>query len=573
MAKFLLVYSDMPRYVAITFAPIQSFIEKSRKLRDLYGSSFILSFLAKAICKAAVEKKLEVIKPALIDVTRGTPNTIYLYGSINESKIKDITNYFYNAWTALVKNCRLYIEEECAKTFEDIPSKYGWEREWQLWSNHMWELFVVCGEENDSLETVKSAMANRKQSRDWIGINWRGESSTLSGVDALAYPQMAMFNPTHSMGAADEKIRNFYTALSELFVKIEKESLDGGQTTQLKAIEDNERLSIPELIKRLITYRVVVDLFFEREKHSGFPPIERLERFTPLQRKESNHWTGWFQGDGDHMGAYIESLTGGVADDNEQNERLRKFSGDMLKWCKALQGRTEALLKNKLKGRIVYAGGDDFFGVLHRNDDSLTPEDCLKQFWYHFDDLWGECGHDISVSTGFVWAAPNVPQRDLLQHLRQTGKAAKDAGRDRLAIRILFNSGNHLDWQCPWRYLEEILEGYCDRNKRQNWTHIHSDIAMLEARQAFGRDSDGDCSVAQAIFNIYFPKFELEDNDERLWTPKPSEKYERLQSGLLGLCPQISNPPSPKQLAAKNKCFNQWVIGLAQVGFHLFPDH
>ncbi|MBW4442550.1 MAG: hypothetical protein KME10_15220 [Plectolyngbya sp. WJT66-NPBG17] len=39
-------------YTAITFAPVQGFIEKSRKLRDLYGSSFILSYLANALCKA-----------------------------------------------------------------------------------------------------------------------------------------------------------------------------------------------------------------------------------------------------------------------------------------------------------------------------------------------------------------------------------------------------------------------------------------------------------------------------------------------------------------------------------------
>lgn len=40
----------------VTFAPIQGFIEDSRKLRDLYGSSFLLSYLAKSICEAAKKK-------------------------------------------------------------------------------------------------------------------------------------------------------------------------------------------------------------------------------------------------------------------------------------------------------------------------------------------------------------------------------------------------------------------------------------------------------------------------------------------------------------------------------------
>jgi hypothetical protein len=36
-------------YTAVIFAPVQSFIRSSRKLRDLYGSSLLLSHLARAL--------------------------------------------------------------------------------------------------------------------------------------------------------------------------------------------------------------------------------------------------------------------------------------------------------------------------------------------------------------------------------------------------------------------------------------------------------------------------------------------------------------------------------------------
>jgi len=36
-------------YTAVTFAPVQSFIRSSRKLSDLYGSSLLLSHLARAL--------------------------------------------------------------------------------------------------------------------------------------------------------------------------------------------------------------------------------------------------------------------------------------------------------------------------------------------------------------------------------------------------------------------------------------------------------------------------------------------------------------------------------------------
>jgi hypothetical protein len=64
-------------------------------------------------------------------------------------------------------------------------------------------------------------------------------------------------------------------------------------------------------------------------------------------------------------------------------------------------------------GRIIYAGGDDFLGVLYRNENPKFQ--------------------------------------------------ASHNGRDRLALRILFNSGNHLEWVCPWNLLQPILEGYRDR--------------------------------------------------------------------------------------------------------------
>jgi CRISPR-associated protein Cmr2 len=546
----------MTTYTCITFAPVQGFIEKSRKLRDLYGSSFILSFLAKTICQCTEENN--VIVPATTEFTKGVANVIYLYHSIDdplafEAKVRTAFN---QAWKALVDNCREYIEECCSEEFPLSQNpKSSWNREWNLWAIHTWELFIVCGKEDETLETVRGKMADRKQARDWIGLNWRGESSTISGTDAIAYPTMTSFNPKpkaiyeHGIGEADLLIRKFFQTLNKRLPE--------------SAIELNERLSIPELIKRLITYPVVVNRLCNN--YSELPKVEYPQIFSRLQLKESNYWKGWFQGDGDRMGAYIESLVQGAENNTEQNERLQEFSGDMLRWGEDLQGKADHALTNRLQGRIVYAGGDDFFGVLYREDDSLTPQDCLEQFWYKFDDLWKQCGHNISVSTGFVWAAPNIPQRDLLQHLRQTEKAAKEAGRDRLAIRILFNSGNYLDWHCPWRYLKELLESYQDRSGGKNWTHLYSDIAVLEARHAF---VDSDRGVAQGIFDIYFPSFVL--NDERLWTVKPpdNEPYQILNSGLLGVQPRSSC----KQQEAENKQFNQWVINLANVGFHLFPE-
>jgi CRISPR-associated protein Cmr2 len=67
-------------YTAITFAPVQGFIEKSRKLRDLYGSSYLLSFLAEVLCRAMdADPNCELISPALVNNAKGTPNQIWVH--------------------------------------------------------------------------------------------------------------------------------------------------------------------------------------------------------------------------------------------------------------------------------------------------------------------------------------------------------------------------------------------------------------------------------------------------------------------------------------------------------------
>ena len=153
-----------------------------------------------------------------------------------------------------------------------------------------------------------------------------------------------------------------------------------------------------------------------------------------------------------------------------------------------------------------------------------------------------------------------MPQRDLLQHLRTTEKLAKTEGRDRLAIRILFNSGNYLDWSCPWRFLEPLFTSYRDRDgKNQNWTHFYTDIATLESRHAFSND---DSSTAQGIFDIYFPHFERNDAED-WWNQTLSDTtYQRLLGGLLG--------NKPDRVQEQHQRRNQWIINLAKVGFHLF---
>lgn len=443
-------------YTVITFAPVQGFIEKSRKLRDLYGGSFLLSYLADAICQAADKyPECSLISPALIDVKRGTPNQILIAGNFPKKEAEQVFN---DPWQKVVNKCRVWIEQ-------NLPQyNYTWRREWNLWINHTWEFFWA---QEDSIDCAFKSLQQKKYQRDWTGINWQGESSSLSGSDAIVW--YGMTDQTHplysSISQQNQQITEFYQQLSQ---KLSNAILD-----------ETERLSIPELVKRMIT---LYDI--------GKPlNLELPKKFVELNRYEEKSYTGWFQGDGDGMGTYLKNLS--ISSRKEFSQRMRQWGEE---------------LENYLNfGRIIYAGGDDFLGVLFRqkSEPKLTLQDCLYWFDKFHREIWPKHGYsqDITVSVGFVWAASGVPQRDILQQCREAEKSAKNQGKNRLAVRILFNSGNYLEWVCPWENLKDILDSYCDRSEGKNWTHFYNDIATLENRRAF---TDDNHDIANAVFNLYF---------------------------------------------------------------------
>jgi CRISPR-associated protein Cmr2 len=601
-----------PNYIAISIAPVQGFIERSRKLRDLYGSSFTLSYLARAVCNYAEQNGYTVISPATINMIQGTTNVIVLRSepkdfATEKSKIEQVV---LDHWKALVKNCRIWIEVNAL----DITSKkyeYSWRSEWELWENHAWEIFIGTGDSND---LARKDLNQAKRSRSWTAINWMGESSTLSGSDAVAWFDMGKI--PSKITDKKEKIEGFYRSLSlalgETFIRYTNShlnahlNLERAQEYGEAFLDPREELSIPELVKRLITHiaiakqikKYIVDKNLAIQPYDITelarelsPPIEselspksfkdigRLNRRNDPQAEE--FWTGWFQGDGDRMGNYIKNLYEGRSLEDGDTD-LTEFSQALLNW-----GNNKFKKAVRGQGRTVYAGGDDFFSVFYDTQSNpprqLSPYDCLE-WLYNFPNVWTMHGKPITVSAGLVWAAPKIPQRDLLQHCRETEKSAKSNGRDRLAIRILFNGGNHLDWVCPWRFLKDVLESYCDRNGKQgrsenpNWGHIYNDVAVLEARHAFDNKHIG---VSQGLFEIYFGRgsFETYFGDvapENLQTNQHLWNQEEVNAtGILGekIAYRIDDPSSEQDISIDKtkvyKAINNWVINLAKIGFHL----
>jgi len=476
-------------YTAISFAPVQGFIEKSRKLRDLYGASQILSYLSQQLAQTADHSPdLEVISPALIKVQDGMPNRILIKGLFERN---DVEKTLIQAWDKILTICKDWLEY-------NIPAsdRYHWDAEWIRWKQCTWEIFWGTGEGS---EAAMRDLECRKLKRDWIGINWTGESSSLTGTDAIAWTRLGeVRNPQYTLNEAEKKeLTYFYRQLAWVLDDPYQRSgqiVPADVEPEGKYIAANERLSIPELVKRLVTLPKLAKQIGMTELEEGFKDIVR----------EQGHWTGWFMGDGDKVGDHLKSL---ISDTESQ-----KFSEAMRNWGT----RFKAEFPDRL-GRVIYAGGDDFLGVLYSDrESSPVPAKSAVEWLRGFPAEWQTHQQPINVSVGFVWAGNRVPQRDILQHCREAEKRSKNLDRNRVTIRVVFNSGQYVQWICPWDYLD-ILTKYRDRNDKAwgdpnlNWTHLYSDWAQLKARHAIplqDQSDQVDDRIALKVFELYFDDME-----------------------------------------------------------------
>ncbi|WP_016953593.1 type III-B CRISPR-associated protein Cas10/Cmr2 [Anabaena sp. PCC 7108] len=556
-------------YTAITFAPVQGFIEKSRKLRDLYGASLILSYLSQQIVIAAHKPpETTVISPANINVQKGMPNRILIKGHFPE----DIARQeLLTAWEDILFVCRNWIETKLSNY------KYEWKREWGHWGNYTWEIFWGQG---DSIANAMEDLETRKLSRDWTAINWIGESSSLTGTDGIAFPGLGGELPK------SQNLEHFHYRKEDSSIKPFYEGLE--RITN-EVIDSTEKLSIPELTKRLVTWYEVREKISQR-RHQNKPFEELEENFSEIQRKptikekitesltkqsesEPGQWTGWFIGDGDKVGNKLKEIA-----KNYGEQGIRDFTLALRNWGEDFYNN---FAEQDEIGRVIYAGGDDFLGVIYsKNVREPIPGLTALEWLMTLNDKWKENGQGISVSVGFVWVAGSVPQRDVLQHCRQAQDTAKSLKRDRVTIRIVFNSGQYVEWTCPWQYLH-ILKAYKDRKGNTypewehkgrdskyepNWTHIYSDLAQLKSRHAFGlgenrrrQEIDKDNTAKQSkiidyrrdfleFFDIYFPGYK-----------DILKSHEKL---LVGASDDASS-------AQKALLMIDWIEDLITIGWHL----
>jgi CRISPR-associated protein Cmr2 len=567
-------------FTAVTFAPVQSFIRSSRKLRDLYGSSLLLSHLARALYDDA-DTKLgpdAVISPAAVSSTRGVPNTLLIQGCYKRG---DAEKAVLTAWGETLQVCREWLEEALAGSPLD-PGDWeaSWGASWKACERHSWEVFHGQG---DSIEAAERSLSRHKQARTWEIPNWTGESSTLSSTEAVVRPRMAEKVDPRRLSERDEAA---HRQEARDFLQLLCQHKQLGEAFAGK----NEEISISELVKRLVTYRFVAkDVFKVAEDAIDQITPARFNTLSTIQvpDEERSESIVWFMADGDKVGDYLRSLRGS----GDEVQARRAFSSSMRIWAAGLYQEVPNIMGAD-RATLVYAGGDDVFGALHESTPGcrdLRRQD-LFDWLLRFPELWAENRQaGLTVSMGLVWADSQVPQREALQHAREAEAEAKARGRDRFALRLVYAGGNHLQWTCPWEWLEPILSSYRDREGRcwaldagaadpRKWRHLAEDLLWLQERHAIG---DAIPAAAASGAAKAGEASQLEENAKAASSAgaAPTAKAEAVALGLISayfpelpqrlanLNPKQPRPGDAPSLHApeRGRRLDQWLLDLGQV--------
>jgi len=221
--------------------------------------------------------------------------------------------------------------------------------------------------------------------------------------------------------------------------------------------------------------------------------VEGWENDLPNGWESPVEWTVGWRGDGDNMGKWlsgeqyqklklpwsnwhpnastIEQYQLGFSPPNlpdvtRQMELPHTLDLSVLfgYWNRVLYNLTE----NYHNGRVIFAGGDDFL-LLGPITDAIALTSQLHQLWTgqptpltqpldppvagwvsYQNQIYPIPGPNMTFSLGVVIAQRRIPQSLWHRGLNEAYKQAKHLGKDRVCVRVLFNSGQSLDWVCPW---------------------------------------------------------------------------------------------------------------------------
>ncbi len=486
-----------------TFSPVQGFIQSSRKLRDLFSSSYLLSYMTQKLVEHAKECGASIIYPVVPEessnkLTANYPNRFVakvegdMCGKLEE-KFKEIWKEIYT----FVAN-ELGIEGKLREQFY-IHAKH--------YFKYFCHIQPIGDDYGETYDLAERHLGAKKSFRPYYGLQDGYTYNSKEGKEIYPngcylcgeYPALAVdwkefidsLKKAYRIAVGDKPICGvcltkrlfpFYIkhklrtkipafpstkdfAWAELKEKVQEAPNKDRILHLVNLIEENtDRTDIKKVIADYFDPEEVKDMMANataEEKELFNDLTNELEKLYDYFDKPKNSYYAILMADGDNMGKWLgrdNSLRGVDLTEGFHS----KFSRAVSSFAQSVKKQEDNLWLS-----VVYAGGDDVLAVMHPSKALGFADYAREEYSKLITNELNNLANKPTMSAGIVVAHEKENLSFVLDAVRRAEKLAKDSGRNRICVSVIKRSGSPRELVLRWEELETLnrLIYYFRKNK------------------------------------------------------------------------------------------------------------
>ncbi len=508
----------MNQRLHFSLGPVQGFVTQSRRTRDLWASSFLLSHLAEVALDVVIGHGGQIVLPAWDDEARSNAQR-HDFGTVPNRFVVDVADgrATAEAASAALRSRWKEVVDSVWNQYVAGVAQHGDDTQaiWDRQVANFWEISWVIGSP-DSSDELLAARKNWRTTPATVEpgdhCTMMGDRQELSGwIRSLARTKQDEFwcrlrSRTGKLDLGDDERLCAIALIKRLFPRVANEAIgrpleqnNWPSTAYVAAIPWlRDVASNAKLRSDVITYGTMVRRLAENalgERQTRIKSLQPLKDVTGDFLKLDGNF---FQPNA-LRNSRVTPFQNQLSDDEDKAQR-DKLQEQLKTLCKAAESKPSAFyavllmdgdsmgallgearkpkgvgetratralsqfsrhvpdIVSRNDGITIYAGGDDVLAMLPLRDVLPCAIALTDEYQRCFK---ADCGEVIAglatLSGSIVYAHYHTPLRDVLataHHLLDD--IAKEAtGRDSLAIAVFKSSGINAQWSAPWKHIRE----------------------------------------------------------------------------------------------------------------------
>ena len=474
-----------------TVTPVQGFILQSRKVKDMYESSILLSHIIENVINGLQSNftgRFKLIFPAKEVKTK--PNRMLC--KINCENVKEVGNMCKQYALECISKRINYVLESIGKE-KDTNFSNEFETQVNNYFNYYWaaeeftEEISIYRDKYLELEKLMGAIKNIKNFNQ-PGKNQEGEAGrkcSLCGErDALIYkPKPESVYPAYLNKSAKIDYKGNLIDINEglcavcSIKRLYSTKKEKYSTTAEIALMDTifkiDNDTILEPYRKIFNSNFDEQLYFKENLSNDYfdkngisrkyldtalSLYSNIEKQGKLVKAKFSKYYAIIMFDGDNMGKWLSGDSNFLKGDVDLEKFHNVFSRKLGEFGNNLYNDENLKFP---KAKIIYSGGDDFLGFInltHLFDTLILLHKQFREKVSKDDELLNfknESKCALTLSAGITIAHYKAPLNMVLSNVRKSEKQAKGTDedvnkKDRFNISVLKHSGEYLEFRYKW---------------------------------------------------------------------------------------------------------------------------